>query len=102
MNRITQKDLQNIVDRINLTACMPLKPWTDNKANIGNYHLDWAYGGVKLVRHVNEGGGIKVITMGGYGTKRELYYQMQAYLRGLEDCIRGQADHDAAINKAIA
>ncbi len=92
-NRITQKDLEYLVKRINEITDSPQTPYTRNGkkgkreagfiANIGNYHLDYAYGGVKLVRMVNEGGGISDISRDGYGTKRELYNWMRAFLAGL-------------------
>ncbi len=93
MERITQKDLGYLVKRINEVTASPDIPWRRNgregkrsagfTANIGNYHLDYAYGGVKIVRMVNEGGGITDISRNGFGTKRELYNWMQAFLAGL-------------------
>ena len=88
MTRIRQKDLEYLVDRINEATGSPKTTYTKTdkppyKANIGNYHLDYAYGGVKLVRMVSEGGGISDISRCGYGTKRELYNWMQAFLAGL-------------------
>lgn len=58
MNRITIKDLQCMVDRINTVTGSPMQSWTDGKANVGNYHLDWAYGGVALDRMYNTSGGV--------------------------------------------
>lgn len=93
MQRITRSDLEFQVNRINKVTNLPLTPYTRNgkegkrepgyTANIGNYHLDWAYGGVKLVRMVTEGGGIAEISRGGFGTKRELYNWMGAFLAGI-------------------
>ncbi len=95
MDRITQKDLEVLTERINKAAGSPLTPYTRNgetghrlaefHANIGNYHLDYAFGGVELHRMVNEHGGITGISRGGHGTKRELYEFMFAYLDGLRD-----------------
>jgi len=87
--RITQKDLETLTTRINQAANQPVRAWTkgtDGKfaANIGNYHLDYAYGGVKLVQLVNPGGGIRVISSGGYIPKRELYHQLNSFLMGLD------------------
>ncbi len=91
-NRITQKDLECLTQRINEATNSPLIPYRRNgtegkrhtgfTANIGNYHLDYAYGGVKLVRMVNGGGGITEISRDGFGTKRELYNWMRAFLVG--------------------
>ena len=93
MERITQKDLECLVGRINTITNSPATSYTRNgkkgnrktgfTANIGNYHLDYAYSGVKLARMVNESGGITVISTTGYGTKRELYNWMNAYIAGL-------------------
>lgn len=87
MERITQKDLEWQVKRINKATKSPTAPYTrtDGKTtgNIGNYHLDYAYGGVKLVRMVSDGGGIEEISRDGFGTKRQLYSWLQAFLAGL-------------------
>ena len=93
MERITKENLEALVGRINKITNSPMTSYTRNgvegnrkpgfTANIGNYHLSWAYGGVKLERMHNEGGGVECISSGGYGTKRELYNWMQAYLLGL-------------------
>ena len=83
-NRITQKDLEQLCLEINKATNQPLKPVDKKQWQIGNYHLDYAYSGVKLVRMCNEHGGIRTISRGGYGTKRELYNWMEAFLSGLE------------------
>ena len=88
MDRITQKDLEVLADRINEVTGSPMATYTKTdkppyKANIGNYHLSYAYGGVKLERMHNEGGGVQTISTDGYGTKRELYNWMQAFLSGI-------------------
>ena len=87
MKRITQKDLEHQVESINATTESPTTSYTRDAvgklaANIGNYHLDYAYGGVRLVRMVN-GGGITVVSSGGFGTKRELYNWMDAFRAGI-------------------
>jgi hypothetical protein len=87
MQRITLKDLQKLVDRINTIKGVPLKPWEDKDgkfaANIGNYHLDGAYGGYALHQMMTTGGGIKDI-LTGHMTKRDLYNRMQAFICGCE------------------
>jgi hypothetical protein len=89
MQRITDKQLQSLCDYINELTGSPLTPYTRDeqgfRANIGNYHLSYAYGGVCLHRMVNEGGGIRTTLMSGHVTKRELYNAMQAYISGLND-----------------
>jgi hypothetical protein len=74
-NRITQKDLESMVNDLNEANGI-----TDAKWNtVGAYQLDYAYGGVKLVKIMSSGGGQTNVSPGGYGTKRELYI----FLRGM-------------------
>lgn len=85
--RVSIKDLEAIVRRINRETGSPEASWqrsADNKltALVGNYHLDEAYGKVALVRMVNEDGGITVVC--GRSTKRELQYEMFAFLAGVQ------------------
>jgi hypothetical protein len=86
-NRITEANLKGMCDTLNRITNSPMEQYTKTetgyKANPLNYHLDFAYGGVKLCRMCNEGGGVNDISSG-YGTKRELWDWMQAYLRGIE------------------
>ena len=105
MERITDKDLDNMVKRINAAAGTPMNGWTQpslhssqHVANVGHYAISSAYGGSQMVQIVNEGGGERTISSGGYVPKRELYHQMQAYLRGIEDCVRSQQEHDSKVN----
>ena len=88
MNRITTKQLQAICDRINRVTNSPMEPWTriDGQltANIGNYHLDGAYGGYALEQMVNESGGVRSVFGCGHIPKRELADRMYAFLAGLE------------------
>lgn len=62
--RITRSDLEAVVRRINKVMGTPEKPWQPKRddtpgmtANIGNYHISGAYGGVSLHRMMNEGAG---------------------------------------------
>lgn len=95
MERITEKNLNGLMERINTAAGTPLAPWQRNaegklKAAIGNYHLEFAYGGCKIVQTVSEGGGITSITHG-YQTKRQVWDMGQAFLRGLESANTNKA-----------
>jgi hypothetical protein len=88
-DRITEKQLRAIVERINKVTNSPLEPWGkdakgNNSANIGNYHLSFAYGGVELDRMVNHGGGVTCPIGSGHTSKRELAEKMWAFLAGLE------------------
>lgn len=86
MERITQKDLQNLVDRINKATGNKLEPYDSSRPgcnpNPNVYHLNWAYGGVSLDQMMDKGTGDRSI-LPGFGTKRELYNKMQAFLAGL-------------------
>lgn len=83
MKRITEKELESVVLRINNITGSPVKPYIDGKAQIGNYHLSYAYGGVSLHRMHNEAGGVTTPLSCGHISKRELYNLMQAYISGL-------------------
>lgn len=88
MNRITDKQLQGLVDYINKLTDSPLESSTriDGKysSNVGNFHLYYAYGGVNLHRMSNTSGGVSTPVGMGTRTKRELYNDMQSFIRGLE------------------
>ena len=88
MERITEKNLQAMVDRLNRLTNSPLEPYAKvgDKyiAQIGNYHLSHAYGGVSLERMSNDGGGVTQPFGCGHVSKRDLYNRMQAFLSGLD------------------
>ena len=84
MNRITDKFLQAKVDYLNKITGSPAAPWIDGKAQIGNFHISHAYGGVCLHRMYNEGGGVSSPLSTGHITKRELAGLLDAYLAGIE------------------
>jgi len=90
MERITRKQLDYLVNRINEVTGSPLTNYTktdDGKfiANIGHYYISGAYGGVKLDRICSEGGGCSSISTDGFGTKRQLHTWMRAFLLGLSE-----------------
>ena len=88
MERITQKMLEIRVKHLNEITGNPVTSYTRTdsgmKANIGNYHLDFAYGGVALEQMMNEGGGVNDI-FGGHMPKRELFERLIAYIAGIEE-----------------
>tara|TARA_R100000995_G_C3412442_1_gene90020 strand:+ start:307 stop:585 length:279 start_codon:yes stop_codon:yes gene_type:complete len=86
--RINKKELEYLVDQINTDTNNPLEPYTKDKegkfkSNPGNYHLGFAYGGVKLLQMVNEGGGVRDHLHTGYTTKRKLYVALNSFLSGI-------------------
>lgn len=86
MQRVTEKQLEAVVERINTMTGSPLTGYTKigagYRANIGNYHLYHAYGSVGLHRIQTDGGGVTQVI--GLGTKRELLNQMWAFIAGFE------------------
>lgn len=89
MERITKKNLEAVVERLNRITNNPTEPWTRDEAgkltaNLGNYHLSGAYGGYALHQMLTDGGGIRDL-FGGHMPKRELYDRMHAYISGISD-----------------
>lgn len=87
--RISINQLRTLCDRINEVTGNALTPYTREngkfKANIGNYNLSQAYGGVSLHRICTDGGGVDTPLGGYHRPKKELYYQMQSFLSGIEN-----------------
>jgi hypothetical protein len=84
--RVKEADLHQLVKVLNNRTCSPLETFRKDadgrlKYNVGNYHLDMAYGCVKLVR-ASVHGGTKDIS--GFCTKRELKIFIEAYILGVE------------------
>lgn len=84
---ITQKQLEAIVERINVLTDSPIETYindgTKYVSQVGNFHLSWAYGGVSLHRIVNDKGGISDVFSCGYVPKRDLDNRMWAFITGL-------------------
>ena len=88
MQRITEKQLENLADWLNELTNSPKEPYSRDesgrlRANAGNFHISYAYGGVNVHRMVNEGGGVTCPISHGYKTKRELFNEMHAFIRGM-------------------
>jgi hypothetical protein len=94
MSRITDKDLTSLAAMINRATGSPADCYGSDgdkvRANIGNFHISHAYGGVSLHQMATSGGGVHDVFRCGHITKRELYIRMNAYLDGLNSA-RGQA-----------
>lgn len=87
-NRITNKMLENLCERINTTLGRPIAPYRRDAAgklhaNIGNFHIDSAYGGVTLHEMQSVSGGVRNVFGCGYVAKRELWDRMQSFPTGL-------------------
>ena len=88
--RITQAMLEAKADYLNKIMDQPATPWRKDKdgkfkANIGNYHISYAYGGASLHRMSNEAGGVSTPIGHGHIPKRQLLNEMDAYINGLWD-----------------
>ena len=87
MQRITQRDLEGLCDRLNKLTGSPETEWTRTNntttANIGNYHIDYSVGGVCLYRMENTGGAVSCPLVDYHTPKKELYNRIQAYIYGI-------------------
>lgn len=88
--RVSVKDLEAIVDRINRMTGSPATSYTKNEsgkyvANVGNYHLSEAYGGYALHRMHNESGGVEDVLRCGHVPKAELQRLLFAFICGIEN-----------------
>ena len=89
-NRITIKTLRAVCDNLNRMTGSPMVPYVrqpDGKltAQIGCYIIDCAYSGYALARIMNDDGGQTSPVGLGFGTARECYDKMRAYMAGLQD-----------------
>ena len=85
--RITVKDLKGALVYLNRDLGLPEEPYSKTsdgrfRSNIGNIHLDQAYGGYKLTQMATDGGGVRELT--GRGSAREIYDQIFAMRKGIE------------------
>jgi len=90
MARITNATLQAQVDRLNRLTHSPLTPYIDGVAQLGNYHLEFAYGGVSLHRMGDAGRGVSKPLRCGYVTRRELSGLIAAYIDGYDAALTAQ------------
>lgn len=87
--QIKIKGLQYKVDLINRLTSAPDEAYTrldDGTlfANEGHYHISQAYGGYMLQRICGSRGGVQCPCGQGHVTKKELNYQLDGFLAGLE------------------
>lgn len=87
-NRTTKATLEALCDWINEETGNPLKPYQrgeDGKltAQVGNYHLSLAYGGVCVHRMGNASGGCSAPIWSGHIPKREAEGKLRAFLSGI-------------------
>ena len=85
-NRITEKDLDEMVKQLNDALGYPDEPYSERSGqytpNGNNYHLNYAYGRVGLLQMISDKGtGVREIL--GSGTKRELFDKIHSMLSGI-------------------
>lgn len=92
--RITEAMLEARIKYLNKLTNSPADPYTvvdgRARANVGNFHLSHAYGGVCVHRMVNESGGVNTPINYGHVTKRECYDALNAYISGIEFAMQQQ------------
>ena len=79
--KITNKLLENVVKQLNEITDNPVSNYKKTEegfdANIGNYHIN----GNSLAQITNKGGAVTTIF---HGTKKELFYEIKAFIKGVE------------------
>ena len=92
--RITEAMLEARIKYLNKITNSPADPYTfadgRNRANVGNFHLSHAYGGVCVHRIANESGGVNTPIIYGHVTKRECYNALNTYISGIEFAMQQQ------------
>lgn len=86
MSRTTKAELVGAVNHLNHLLDKTPDAYTKGadgkyRANPGTYTLDWSYGGVRLDRITNEGGGVSTISH--RGTKGQVYSMVWAIINTL-------------------
>lgn len=88
--KLTKRDrLDAMVLRLNQRLGLPIEPWFQNvtggnRANIGNIHLDSAYGGLKLEQMMNDAGGVRTVGSDLRHTPKEMAMVLRAMLDALD------------------
>ena len=89
MERITRKNLDNLVEHLNKVTGHEAEAYSNNAeghftANIGTYVISGAYGGWALHQMDNESGGERDVLSTGHIPARELFNLIHAFWRGME------------------
>lgn len=82
-NRVTEKDLEEIVLKVNKLTFSPTTFMTDGVMNVGHYHISCAFGGYAMHRLESTGGSVSAV-WGGYCPKRELYKNIEIFISGIQ------------------
>ena len=81
MNRISNKDVEFELERLNKLTDNPTQTWENGKHTIGNIHTIGQYGYTTIMQTVNDGGGCTNLASG--LTKREAYQWLRAAIAGI-------------------
>jgi hypothetical protein len=102
MSRTTQKDIKNLLDRLNDLTGHEREPYgertKDNKCNPnpGVYHTCRAYGGTQIVQMSSKPGCTGVSTIvSGYQTAGKCYDELYAFYNGVR-AGKGEQDESAS------
>ena len=87
--QIKKENLERQIAHINKILNRPETPWRRDEqgklhANVGNFHLDSAYGGYRVEEMRGEKGGVRNVLGIGYVSKRELWSMLDAFMLGIE------------------
>lgn len=90
MHKITKISLERVAEMINRQMKTPEETYAPDptgvlRAQVGNYHISYAYGGACLHQISNEGGAARDVLFSGHIPKRDLFNLMHAFLRGIEE-----------------
>ena len=90
-DRITIRHLRALAAHLNKLTGSPTEyfgegplPAGSRVINVGHFHISSAYGGYSLHRTVNTSGGVTQPFGYGHVPARQLYDQLQAFIRGIE------------------
>lgn len=82
---VSEHDLHVVCDMINRRLGTPANPVSGSQWQVGNYHLDHAYGRVALHRVVSENGAVTDPFRMGHMPKRELMCYMRGFVAALDE-----------------
>ena len=94
--RTTKQSLNILVKHLNEITDSPLETYVENPetgkldAQVGNWHLDWAYGGVRLDRISDASGAVSCPINTGYVSKPELAKILRAFIEGIQTGRKGE------------
>ena len=88
MSIITKGQLKWAIMEMNRATNSPVEPYTTQNgktvANVGNYHLEEAYGGYNVTRTIGQGDEIHHPFGDDFMPKRELLGRIRAFLAGIK------------------